>query len=146
MPREDDPRLWLRFACEDLTVAKGLEQFGAIAMRHRWWHAQQAAEKALKAVLLHRRIPFPRTHDVRALASMLPPPLTVPVSKAALSLLTAAAIEGRYPSDAPDPDPQMIADAVGHAIRLVSWAEHELAVSGLSRSEDQGAQPCQPEG
>lgn len=60
MPREDDPRLWLRFPHEDLAVAEGLEQLATDAMRHRWWHAQQAAEKALKAVVLHRHIPFPR--------------------------------------------------------------------------------------
>ena len=31
------------------------------------FHAQQAAEKAIKAVLLHEGIAFPRTHDLTEL-------------------------------------------------------------------------------
>jgi HEPN domain-containing protein len=35
--------------------------------------AQQAAEKSIKAVLVHRQIDFPRTHNIRALLELLGP-------------------------------------------------------------------------
>ena len=34
---------------------------------HRLFHAQQAAEKALKGVFVARNLLFPRTHDIKAL-------------------------------------------------------------------------------
>ena len=37
------------------------------------FHAQQAAEKYLKAALQERDTPFPKTHDLLALLGMLPP-------------------------------------------------------------------------
>ena len=35
--------------------------------------AQQAAEKSIKAVLVHRQIDFPKTHNIRALLELLDP-------------------------------------------------------------------------
>lgn len=35
--------------------------------------AQQAAEKSIKAVLVHRRIEFPRTHNLRSLLELFGP-------------------------------------------------------------------------
>ena len=35
------------------------------------FHAQQAAEKALKAVLIERAVRFPRTHDLEALTELV---------------------------------------------------------------------------
>ena len=44
---------WLRYAQEDLIGAESLIGQRTIASRHVCWLAQQAAEKALKAVLVY---------------------------------------------------------------------------------------------
>jgi HEPN domain len=35
--------------------------------------AQQAAKKSIKAVLVHRKIDFPKTHNIRALLELVDP-------------------------------------------------------------------------
>jgi hypothetical protein len=37
------------------------------------FHAQQAAEKSIKAVLIDRGVSFPRTHNIRTLLELIPP-------------------------------------------------------------------------
>lgn len=64
------PEAWFEIAERDLDVARYLlegERFSAAA-----FYAQQAAEKALKALLAER--PPPKTHDVFALAKMIAVP------------------------------------------------------------------------
>ena len=63
---------WLRFAAEDLDAAQRLLADRASAPRHVCWHSQQAAERALKAVLVLEGIDFPFTHDLNALRNLLP--------------------------------------------------------------------------
>lgn len=54
---------WLRWASADLRVAK-LTADERIAPQIAAFHAQQAAEKALKALLVQKQIDFPRTHSI----------------------------------------------------------------------------------
>ena len=64
----DDPRAWIEYAASDLRAAehtvKTLEPcpYWIVA-----YHAQQCAEKALKAYLIWKRLPYPHTHDLRLL-------------------------------------------------------------------------------
>lgn len=62
---------WWRYAKEDLEIAQRLTADGT---SHRWVAvlAQQAAEKAVKALLIEKDIDFPRTHDVSRLVRLLP--------------------------------------------------------------------------
>ncbi|MGQ0814414.1 MAG: HEPN domain-containing protein [Gemmatimonadota bacterium] len=58
----DDPREWLRLAKADLALANsGLSD---VPPEPLCFHAQQAAEKALEAVMLSRAVPFPHIHDL----------------------------------------------------------------------------------
>ena len=61
---------WLRYAGEDLITAETLLAQARIPPRQACWHAQQAAEKALKAVLIFLQIDFPRTHDLNVLRNL----------------------------------------------------------------------------
>ena len=61
---------WLRYAEEDLITAETLLAQAHIPPRQACWHAQQAAEKALKAVLIFLQIDFPRTHDLNVLRNL----------------------------------------------------------------------------
>jgi len=63
---------WLRFATEDLDAAQRMLADRSSAPRHVCWHAQQAAERALKAALVLEGIDFPFTHDLNALRNLLP--------------------------------------------------------------------------
>ena len=63
---------WLRYAEEDLTTVETLLGQPHIVPRHVCWFAQQAAEKALKAVLVFLQIDFPRTHDLDFLRNLVP--------------------------------------------------------------------------
>ena len=60
---------WIRRARSDLIVA-GLTEDERIAPEILVFHAQQAAEKALKALLVLRQIEFPRTHDIGLLLDL----------------------------------------------------------------------------
>jgi len=57
---------WLRYAREDLAAAEAIVKEWEIVPRHACWQAQQAVEKALKAVLVFLQIDFPRRHDLVA--------------------------------------------------------------------------------
>ena len=59
------PALWLLLADEDLAVARLAHEQGIY--RQTCFHAQQAAEKALKALLLARTGAYPRTHSLEDL-------------------------------------------------------------------------------
>jgi HEPN domain-containing protein len=74
----------------------------AIAPRHACWLAQQAAEKALKAVLVFLQIDFPWRHDLDALRQLIPDGWHLKDELPDLASLTEWAVEARYPGDWPD--------------------------------------------
>jgi HEPN domain-containing protein len=70
------------------------------------FHAQQAAEKYLKALLTLRQIEFPKTHVIERLLLLLrasDPAVTEALDEA--SWLTPFGAEIRYPGDVPDTEP-----------------------------------------
>ena len=100
-PREEASR-WLRYAQEDLAAAETmLAQRDAIP-RHVCWLAQQAAEKAVKAVLVFLQIDFPRSHDLDALRNLIPDGWQLKRDHPDLAALTEWAVEARYPGEWPD--------------------------------------------
>jgi hypothetical protein len=62
-----DAAEWLLHAESDLTYAKLGQAERAILRNQVTFHAEQAAEKAFKAVLVHAAVEFPKTHDLQAL-------------------------------------------------------------------------------
>jgi HEPN domain-containing protein len=61
------------------------------------YHCQQAAEKLVKAVLTAERIKFPYSHDIEALAALLPQDHSLRPRLARLAELTIYAVAYRYP-------------------------------------------------
>src|SRR5512140_2931294 len=95
-------RQWLAKAERDYQAA---HQLAATQSLHEIaaFHCQQAAEKYLKALLVQRGIPFPKTHDLAELLDLLlplAPQLAESLDEA--STLTPYGVEIRYPSDSPD--------------------------------------------
>lgn len=63
------------------------------------FHAQQCAEKYLKALMSFRGAEVPRTHDIEELLRGLDPPLELPLSVEEQRLLTSYATITRYPGN-----------------------------------------------
>jgi hypothetical protein len=62
-----DAAEWLLHAESDLIYAKLGQAQAAILRNQVAFHAEQAAEKAFEAVLVHTAVEFPRTHDLQSL-------------------------------------------------------------------------------
>lgn len=112
---------WFIFALRDLHDAKLLAQ-AEVDSPNAVWHAQQAVEKCIKALLVLNQIPFPWTHDLEALRAGLPPGSPLKTEPADLSLLSQRAMESRYPG----PYDALRADEVEEAIRLAEEAAAAL--------------------
>lgn len=61
------------------------------------FHAQQCAEKYIKAVLVFRGIDFPKTHDLEKLSALLPAALRPHLTPEEQRRLAGYAIAARYP-------------------------------------------------
>jgi HEPN domain-containing protein len=68
------------------------------------FHAQQATEKALKALLVAFGIDFPRSHALERLLGLLPAHVAQQFDVDSVAELTPWAVAGRYPEDIPNPD------------------------------------------
>jgi HEPN domain-containing protein len=95
-------RQWLREAEEDLLVARELMERERLSYNPVGFHAQQAAEKFLKALLTRHDVAFPKTHSIFILLqlalSVLPDLLD---RLRAAHVLTPYGVEVRYPREGP---------------------------------------------
>ena len=96
----DEPRQWLHYAQDDLRTADLLlnSSSGGIA-RHVVSQAHQAAEKALKTVLIIESMRVLRTHDLAALRGLQNERTADSVQDSELDWLTQQATGLRYPGD-----------------------------------------------
>jgi HEPN domain-containing protein len=89
---------WVERAEEDYRVAEREQGAWPPAYNAVCFHAQQCAEKYLKALLQEYEIPFPKTHDLEALMRLcLPVMPQLEAHRDALLWLTTFAVEVRYP-------------------------------------------------
>lgn len=102
LPRSSNPVVdeWTAKAAADLeTAGREAAVTGAVANYDAvCFHAQQAIEKLMKAVLIAHGIPPPHTHDLAVLAALLERQLGAwPHNSRDLRLLTLGAVQYRYP-------------------------------------------------
>ncbi len=120
-PRIEDARAWLAKAELDLRAADlelGTPEAGLWA--DVVFHAQQAAEKALKAFLAFHDRPFRKTHSIEEVGracTAIDPTLTALVDAAAP--LTEFAWKFRYPGDVGEPTREEAEREIEVARRLV---------------------------
>ena len=119
-------RQWLRIAESDLAVARAPLPSGAL-YEQLCFHAQQAAEKSLKAVLIFRDVDFPRTHSIEHLVELLPPDVSRPAFLREAANLTDYAVTLRYPPTRESVDEEEYLEAVRLAEAVVAWAKDYLA-------------------
>jgi HEPN domain-containing protein len=102
MPHEvhfpGSPADWLRYARSDLELARVVRP-DEVLFEGLCFHAQQAAEKALKAVLIAKGVPPPKTHNIRTLLDLLPQEVIAPQEIEDAVSLTDYAVTSRYPGD-----------------------------------------------
>ena len=120
---------WLRHARSDLALAK-IDRPADALPEALCFHAQQAAEKALKAVLVHLGCEVPRSHSIRALLDLLPDDLEVLGAVTEAAELTEYAVEARYPGTAESVTDEELARALVLADAVVEWVEAQLPPSG----------------
>jgi HEPN domain-containing protein len=120
------PEDWLRYAMSDLSLARVAPR-GRILLESLCFHAQQASEKAIKAVLVVHDIPAPRTHSLRALVDLLPGSLEKPAFLDEVAALTDYAVMSRYPAGAEPVEEEEYREALRLAEAVVAWAEETIA-------------------
>jgi HEPN domain-containing protein len=127
--RHDVALRWLRWAEEDLEVARHIAAGTSLVPRGACAWAQQAAEKAIKALLVDRDVDPPKHHDLDRLTDRLPDDDRIDLMAIDLPELTRWAIEGRYPDDL---DEATTADA----LRAIALSERvlDLAIRELRRT------------
>lgn len=121
----DDPREWLNRARSNLARAKTLVP--DTYFEDACFEAQQAAEKAIKAVMMSRDIEFPYVHDLgRLLLLLAKAGEKVPESVLDADLLTQYAWTSRYPFAAAPVSEDEYRKAVEQAEVVVRWAELQV--------------------
>jgi HEPN domain-containing protein len=130
------PAAWLERAAEDLLVADVLvEHLGRAGAEDEHalrvgalFHAQQAAEKAMKALLIAEGHAAPRTHDLGALADRcvaLAPDLQSALTD--VEQLSGYAVRIRYPGEDLDLNSAEVAERVGIARTCLTAVRNRLS-------------------
>lgn len=127
------PADWLAHAGSDLKLARlGMGQ--DVLPEQVCFHAQQAVEKALKAVLLFRRIDFPFTHDLEELiATFERAGVELPPDLREAGMLTPYAVESRYPGYWGDISETDVSAALSLAETAITWAERIIPQQDAGR-------------
>jgi HEPN domain-containing protein len=125
--RRDLARELVSPAEDDRVAAKALLDVAVVSDAIVAFHAQQAVEKALKAVLAHAGADFPFTHNIAVLMQLcedagLEPPAALPEA----DLLTPYGVAARYGTRS---SPTIVdrKTALVFAAQAVAWATEVLA-------------------
>lgn len=128
-PEPGSPEAWLQFAVADLTLARQ-ESVSGVMLELLCFHAQQAAEKSIKAVLVLRKVTFPKTHDLKLLIELLPNDIIRPQVLLDAVILSDYATVYRYPGMAEQISHDEYHHLVSLAEAVVAWAEAIIADDG----------------
>jgi HEPN domain-containing protein len=121
-PDSDSPKDWLRYIRSDLELAEG-PSGPHVLPEMLCFHAQQAVEKCLKAVLLHLGLPYPKTHNLTVLYGLLPSDLNPPPEVEEAVGLSDYAVTSRYPGEFEPVSLEDYHEALRLARAVVAWAE-----------------------
>lgn len=117
---------WLSRARSDLTLAQMVDD-ERILPEILTFHAQQAAEKAIKALLIHDQVEFPRTHVITLLLNICEQaghPISEQLNEALV--LTRYAVATRYPSEEDPVTRDEAREAALTAANVLIWVEDQL--------------------
>jgi len=113
-----DPLSWVQHAEEDYALARSALRRKQPLVYGACFHAQQCAEKYLKAMLVARGREFSKIHDLLVLnGECAQAGILLPMPEDQLSILSSYAVRVRYPGDTPTPDEAREALATARAVR-----------------------------
>ncbi len=119
---------WMRHARSDLVIASMVAE-EQVAPEILAFHAQQAVEKGLKALLVQRQIEFPRLHVIGPLLQLC---LEAGYEREGIEALADAvtltryAVATRYPGEVEPVSRQEAIEAFRLADRVLNWVESQL--------------------
>jgi HEPN domain-containing protein len=122
-PIRELARHWLEKADDDWRLCHRLLADSEPYAEATAFHAQQAAEKYLKALLTWHQVEFPKTHDIKRLLKLVSacdPDVAEGLSDAAN--LTAYAVEYRYPGEYPP----VTMDEASNAVSIADHVREEI--------------------
>lgn len=122
------PEEWLAHAASDLRLARIAAGDAAVRPEQACFHAQQAAEKAVKAVIRMRGAEFPLTHDLDLLFRLAEEAgCRIPDAIQEAGMLTPYAVEAHYPGFQDEITDTDVSDAIRMAEAVFQWAQAEIA-------------------
>ena len=121
----DDPREWLNRARGNLVRAESC--IPGAYLEDLCFDAQQAAEKAVKAVFICRREPFPYVHELKELLRKLKQNgLKIPKYVREAGELSPYASVTRYPDQVGPVTQRQYRRAVRISTAVLRWAERQI--------------------
>jgi HEPN domain-containing protein len=136
----DLARELLGLAADDLTAARALVDVPSVSDAIVGFHAQQAAEKALKAALAATGRSFPFTHNIALLMQLCEDAgIELAAALDQLDLLTPYGVAGRYGSRSPGTVDR--ATALDLAAKAVAWARVVVEAPPSTGSSDTDLDP-----
>ena len=125
-PEKGSPQDWLIHAESDLQLA-ATGKSPKVLFETLSFHAQQAVEKALKAVLIANNVPSTKTHNIGTLIEMLPSNVVFPKELKEAAGLTVYAVMTRYPGDLEPVTEDEYLEALSLAEKVINWAKDQIS-------------------
>ncbi len=127
----DDVRIWLEYAEENLRSARVLFEDGLLNPCLQ--NAQQAVEKALKAMLIARGQPLRRTHSIFELVTLLSTlGISADITEEECNLFDSIYLPSKYPlgSALPSfiPSEDLCNECLNAAVRILAQAMRVCAI------------------
>ena len=121
----DDPREWMNRARSNLAVANN--RTPGVYLEDLCFQAQQAAEKAIKSVMIRRGVELPYSHNLERLLTMLEDKgETIPNTIREADALSQYAWVARCPGIADSVTVEQYERAIEIAEAVVRWADERL--------------------
>ncbi|UCE05210.1 MAG: HEPN domain-containing protein [bacterium] len=126
-------KLWISHAEEDLRLAQhGLKLKSSCPYKLIAYHAQQCAEKYLKAFLVYHKIDFPYTHNISRLLELCADKADWTEKIKDAEELTPFAITTRYPGEYEEVTKENVVRAIKIAKSVKRTVRAALAHEGIN--------------
>jgi HEPN domain-containing protein len=125
-PEEDpsNPMVWLARARSNFNLAEAGQHIRGVFLEDLCFDAQQAAEKALKAICIHLELDFPKAHSLTILMGIIKSGgVPIPDAVREAAILTQYAVRTRYPGAIEPIGLEEYQAALVLASRVLAWAE-----------------------
>lgn len=118
---------WLKRAVSDLNIGKAGLKTKDVLPEDACFHAQQCAEKALKAYLRHLDVDFPKTHAIEVLLDLLKTKdVKIPHNVDESFELSQYAVQTRYPGEWEAVTKKEAEGALERAALVLHWVNTQI--------------------